>query len=272
MKSLCVLAGLLALPFTVNAQILTPAKILNVKSPDGLTAIKDIKATLTVSCIYRAGIFWPESRSCGSSTQELKVENGAISIPQVETFNKANIHAQFAKNYQISLSVYEGSTYLANLTAYNGDAFKALAKNTRDLNILRFKGAKFNVAVEGQDFFGSELAQDKDAYLFFSVTSSAKENKLDDLLISSSLTHYLWSAENKNLYIGKEALKDLKEISMKDTILAYLGEEKDLSLKINLRYSINSGVQAVKFQTNVAVPATPTALSEIGTIDLKAVK
>lgn len=271
MKNLIALA-LVLLPFAVHSKVIVPAKTLKVNSPDGLTNIKDLKATLSISCKYKAGIFWPESKSCGYTKQDLTVNDGLISIPQIETFNKASYHAQLSKNYDISISVSEGTTHLATLAVYEKEGFKAMANNTRDLNILRFNPAIFAVAVDGQDFFGSDLAKEKDAYVLLSISSSAKKNSLDDILLSSSLTHYLWSAENRNLYAGKGALKDMKDIKMPATVLAYLGEESNLALKVNLSYAINAGVHTVKYEARVSVPAQTNALAAIGTLELKAKK
>jgi len=52
--------------------------------------------------------------------------------------------------------------------------------------------------------------------------------------------------------------------------LAYLGEEKSIELRVRLSVSeINNGSHDVQTKAELIVPATNTALSDIGTIELK---
>lgn len=271
MKKLLALNALcFLLPFAIQAKEITSANTLKVNSPDGLTSIKDLTAKLSVSCKYKSGIFWPENKSCGYKTIDLAVKDGVISIPATETFPGPYLRNQLIKNYEVTLTVSEGEKYLTSLTAYNEEALKKFSENKRDLNILRFNKATLGLSVDGQDFFGSALSKDEKAYLLISVSPAITESTIYDVLVSSSLSHYLESAENRSDYRAK--LKDMKEIKIPDTILAYLGEEKDLQLKVMIDYSINDVVQKNGYRGEVVLPAKTDALAELGSVELKPFK
>lgn len=270
MKKIILLnAILLAFPLAINAKIITPASTLKINSPDGLTSIKDLSVSLNINCRYKAGIFFPESKSCGNQTIKLSIdEAGVVNIPKTETFS--GLHATKINNYELSLTVNEGEQYLAVLSARGRDAINVFASNKKDLNILRFKEAHLAVAKDGADFFNSELAKKTNAYLLFSISSSITPSTLDGIFVVSSLNNFLKSLENRNPYQGKLLLKDAREIFVPETSLAYLGEEKNIELRVYLSVAeINNGTHELETKAQLSTPATNSALSDIGTIELK---
>lgn len=255
------------LPLSLQAKELFPASTLKINSPDGLTSVKDLSVSINVYCRYKSGIIFPESKTCGSKTQQLKVnEEGVVQIPAAETFS--GLHAAKTDNYDVTLSVNEGKNYLAVISARGKDRIKKFAQNKRELNILRFKAGSIAVSHEGQDFFGSELSKNKDAYVLFSIKTNV-EQSFEDVLVVSSLNNFLWSGENKNIYAGKTPLSETKSIEVPATSFAYLGEVEDLKLKVHLNYLINTGILKKLFEAKVEIPATNSAIENIGTLDLK---
>ena len=257
------------LPLSVHAKILTPANTLKVNSPDGLTQISELTAKFGIVCTYRSGIFWPENHSCGVKNYELPVSaDGIVNIPEVETFT--GLHGNNANNYDLSLSIYEGKQYLGVMSAYGIDAIAAMAINSKNLNILRFKGASLSVSKDGSNFFGSELALNENAYMLISIRPTTVENKIGEIMVSSSMEGYLESLENKFPYPGKKLLKDAIELKIPDTSLAYLGDQNDIKLKIRLSVDLNeAGSHVEKTKAEITIPATNLALPELANIELK---
>lgn len=258
----------LSFPLAVHAKGLTAASTLRVHSPDGLTVLKDLSVTLSVSCRYHSGIFFPEAKSCGSKEINLPISaDGLINIPATEKFG--GIHARKTDHYEINLAVHDGKQYLAVVAARGQKAIESFSRNKRALNILRLKPASIAVSHAGQDFFGSELAHNKDAYMLFSIRPKVAFDPSEKLLVVSSLDNFLWSRENKNLYAGKVALKDTRSIEVPATSFAYLGEVQDMVFNVGLSYSINTGVHTNMFKAAIEIPAKNNALEEIGTLELK---
>lgn len=260
---------ILAFPLAINAKTLTAASALKINLPDGLTSVKDLTVSLSVSCRYKSGIIFPEAKSCGFKTTKLSIDDsGIVTIPATDKFS--GLHAAKTNNYEISLSVYEGKQYLAILSARGKEAINDFAANKKELNILRFKEAHLLVAKDGADFFNSELAKKENAYLLFSISSTVTPNTFNSLMVVSSLESFISSLENRNPYEGKTLLKDAKELFVPATSLAYLGEEKNIELKVRLSVAeINNGSHDVQTKAELQLPATDSALSAIGTLELK---
>lgn len=259
----------LAFPLAIQAKTITPANTLQINSPDGLTSVKDLSVSLNVTCRYRAGIFWPESKSCGSKTTPLKVSaNGLVNIPETETFS--GLRGNSIDNYDVSISVNEGDQYLAVLAARGKSALNDLGQNRRELNILRFNKAEIGISHDGQDFFGSEASKNDKAYVLFSITASTRANNLENVMVISSMNKHLQGLENRNGYAGKVLLKDMKEITVQKSALAYLGNEENINLNVQFNYSVNdSGVHKKMLEGKVVIPATANALNELGTLEIK---
>ncbi len=267
MKSFLAIS-LLSLTINSYAETLLNSQTLKINSPDNLTKLDDLKISLSVSCKYKSGIFFPESKSCGNKTIELKAQNGILKIPSVEKFS--GIRGSKADNYDVSLSFYEGDQYLTIVSAYGKEAIKYFnSLNNDEFNILRFEEATLGVSVLGADFFGSDLSKVDRASLSFRINAKKKDNTINEVMITNSLETSWWR-ENFSPYAGKTLLKDETKISLNSSSIGYFSKNAPEKLKINIYYSqFENYSHSVKLKNNLELELIPSALSDLKSIELK---
>lgn len=269
MKNLILSSMFMALlPFVSNASEVIPGTSLKLNSPDGLTNVQNLTVKLSTLCRYKSGIFWPETKHCGSKTVDLKVgANGVVAIPAVEKFS--GLHGSKTDNYEVSLSVYEGKEYLAIVTARGKEKLKNFKFENRPLSLYRLNAANINVSHDGADFFGSELSKVDRAMLLVSVKDKAEKHDFDDVLVVSSLDS-LWARENFASYEGKKLLKDATQVDLAKLNFAKFNGTANETIIVSAYYSVSNDYAGKSKLNGVAeLKLTPSALEEVGTIELK---
>jgi len=269
MKNLILSSMFMALlPIAANASDVTSATSLKLNSPDGLTNVQNLTVKLSSYCKYKSGIFWPESKTCGSKTIDLKVgANGVIDIPAVEKFS--GLHASKTDNYEVSLSVYDGKEYLAIISARGKERLKRFKFENRPLSLYRLNAANINVSHDGADFFGSELSKVDRAMLLVSVKDKAEKNDYDDVLVVSSL-HSLWARENLASYEGKKLLKDATQIDLEKLNFAKFNGTANETIVLNAYYTVTTDYSKKSdLRGTVELSLKPSALEEVGSLELK---
>ncbi|MBY0416006.1 MAG: hypothetical protein K2Q18_17675 [Bdellovibrionales bacterium] len=269
MKSLSIAIAFLC-PMILSAAEVTSQSTLQLNSPDGLTKVQELKVNFSVSCKYRSGIFWPENKSCGTSTKVLPVnEKGQVLIPAVEKFG--GLHGRKIENYEVALSIYDDKDYLAVLSAYTEKSLKKFNFEGKRLDFYRLEAARINVTSEGQDFFGSELTKKDNGYMLVRVSGLGKASTIDDVLITNSLEGSgLWHRDNNRSY-NPNPLKDTKEIVVGKTNFAKFDSTADEKLVVGVYYNEAGSVNA-NMAGSVEVSLSPDALSKVGTVEIKKVK
>lgn len=258
---------LAALPFAVSASEVTSATSLKLVSADGLTDVQNLTVKLSSACKYRSGIFWPESKSCGHKTVELKVgADGVVQIPAIEKFK--GIHAIKTANYDVSLSITEGKEWIAVISAYGKEALPKFKFDKSPLSIYRVNAANINLSYEGADFFGSELSKVDRAMLLVSIKDKNHENKVGEVMTVSPLKS-LWSRENLASYAGKIQLKDTKEIDFKKMSYVKFNATEKETIVVSAHYIVNTINEKMNLNGSIELPLTPNALEQVGTIELK---
>lgn len=257
------------LPFAVSASELIPATTLKLISGDGQTDLQALTVKVSTLCKYSSGIFWPESKICGSKTTELKVDaDGSVKIPAIEKFS--GLKGSKTDNYEVSLSIYEGQEYLAILSARGKDALKTFKFENRPLSLYRLNAAEINVTHDGADFFGSLASQVDRAHLFISINNKKDNNKLGDVLVVTSAgSSSIWFKENFGARADKELLKDQTSIKLKKLNYAMFNASAEEKLTVSVHYGIsNNYSKDVPMNGVVEVALMPSALQDIGSINL----
>ncbi|MBC7712826.1 MAG: hypothetical protein H7177_05780 [Rhizobacter sp.] len=266
MKNLFLASILMTFALAAGASELIPATTLKLNSPDGLTNVQNLSVKLSTLCRYSSGIFWPESKNCGSNTIALKVDaDGVVKIPSVEKFG--GLHGR-STDYEVSLSIYDGEEYLAILSARGKDMISKFKFDNKTLSLYRVNAATLNISHDGADFFGSDLSQKDRAMLMISISDKVKKD-YKDVLVVNSLESLAWAKENFASYSGKELLKDAKQIDLKKMNFAKFNGTANETIVVSAYYTVsNDYTNASKLSGSVEVALKASALEEIGTIEL----
>lgn len=265
------LASIMAtiLPFAVSAGELIPGTTLKLISGDGQTDLQGLTVQINSYCKYSSGIFWPESKTCGSKTTELKVAaDGTVKIPAIEKFS--GLKGSKTDNYEVSLSIYEGKEYLVILHARGKEALKTFNFTNRPLSLYRLNAAEINVSHAGADFFGSPASQVDRAHLFITIDNKKDNNKLGEVLVTTnSGSASIWFKENFNARSDKDLLKDQTSIKLKKLNYAMFNATENEKLTVSVHYGVsNNYSKDVPMSGTVEVALKPSALEDIGTIEL----
>lgn len=269
MKKSILLASISTLfTFSTMASELIPGTTFKINSADGMTDISKVEAKLTVFCKYKSGIMFPENKSCGSKTTELKVEaDGILKIPSIEKFS--GLHAKKKSNYDVSVSLYEGKNWLTVISAY-GEKIDNFKFDGQTLQIYRVKSAEIDVVKDGASIFGSELTNDLNSSMAMYLSTRRDNDYSKPLITSSLISSSLWSKENRNLYAGKVALKDVKEIKLENLVYASFKAPGTEKVVLDLIFSKLENYTYKKLHSaKLELDLSPTMLEDLKSIELK---
>lgn len=260
------LSALASLP--VTATELISSTNLKINSADGLTNLENVEAKLTVFCKYKSGILFPENKSCGSKTIDLNVEqDGTIKIPAIEKFS--GIHGLKKSNYDVSVSLYEGKSWLTVISAY-GEKVDNFKFDGQTLQIYKIKPSMIDVVKDGASIFGSELTNDLNSSMALYLSTGRENDFSKPLITSSMISSSLWSKENRNLYAGKVALKDEKAINLNELIYASFKPVGSETVTLDLIFSKYENYTYKKlYSAKMELKLRPEMLDEVKAIEIK---
>lgn len=271
-------AFILSLFFIFNgafAEDLTPSFKIKLVSKDGKINFNEYKALIHVECNYKKFELGniidqvPSMRikSCGERIEDLKINsNNEVEVKSINSFD----HRQ-GKNldhYKLTISVLKPNvigSVIASIEVEGEKLINKLVESTTPVNLVTFKISDLVVTYKGQNFFDSELVNQKNAGLVFSLND---ENYIDykkKISVRGQNTYYSIAFTGQPQNNGTEDIHTARSITTKEIVLASYGDEV---LKQEFRIGFMSDES--KFLINsVFVNRTVEELESFKEIELK---
>lgn len=269
LKALIAVATLM-LSASASAGTVLPPLNLTLASPDGTASVAGLNVTVSVSCSYKEGIFWPESKSCGSAAFEFQTDaNGQVQTGAIERFE--GWKASKLDNYDVSVIFRAGEKSLFQLAARGKKQIESLSRLNQVLNLVRVEPAVLQVTANGENLFGSGLSKVDRASFFFSIDKPRESESFDDFMIVDSYGSRLTAYENFKSYAGKVQLEDIKELSIPESHMVYVGSVPSITIRTWYSQMRNMSTHEPLFEKRITRPLTSDLLSGLGRIDLEPV-
>ena len=266
--------GLLNLLLIVSpakaTSVLVPAKTIQLQVDQNSVNLTDYKATAGVRCSYKAGLFWPESKSCGSRSLPVEINaQGQLVIPAVESFDQykgGNID-----NFDMSVTLVRKDNdrdWLFSFGVRGKNSFKNYQAETGTIHILKMDATEIEYSVEGQALVGSDLSQNPQANLLVSISSPYQPGDVDRVLLVTPLRE-IQSFDNRDHGYARESLIDFRTLKMKSAALVEFSNNPRKLELISTVMIINGGPTDSRFQSRIELNKSVDGLSQIRQIDLK---
>ena len=251
-----------------KGEALIPAKAIQLLVLQDSVDLSAYTAEMSVRCSYKAGLIWPQSRSCGR--RELAAEitsDNRLLIPAVEAFE--GFRGRDLKNFSISVVVRgknDESGYLFSLSARGKEALKAYAAEKNAFTLLKMAPARVEVLLEGLPLSDSPLAKDPRASLmsFVSIVRGAEPPGI--VLTTPLEENYSFDNRGGN---ADGVLADLRDLRLDGGVLVEkAGEAAKLRLVTRLRLEGPEG-ETTFWDHRVEIEKTADGLAGVGRADLK---
>jgi hypothetical protein len=252
----------------LGTDLLVPAKNFQIQVEGAPIDLQQFKAVISVSCSYKSGIWWPESKSCGDTSRDLEIQNdGRVHVPAVYKFNHRK--GNKSENYDLSVTFHskaEMNDYIGSLNARGKEALNVYAQLPQELYVMKIEGAKFEPSLEGRPLLCSETSKKNDMTLIASLELQRDKNAPYGFLVLSRVNGLFGYFENReyenNPSLSKRDLAELTELTFPG---GYLLSVKKLSSQIlTLRISLGEGSAIKKYYQYIAnVEANSTTLSQL---------
>lgn len=253
----------------VKGVALVPGKTIQLIVEQDSLDLADYSAEMTVRCSYKAGLFWPQARSCGRRELPAVLEaGGLLVIPPVEAFE--GHRGRDLDNFSVSVVVRErgdDAGYLFSMDIRGTKALAAYARATPILSVLKMGAGLAEVLVEGSPLAGSELSRDPAASLLSFVLVEPRTEESDGIMLVSPLGE-TGSFDNRD-YTSAGSLAGLKSLPLAPGVLVErIDDRRKLELLTSLKVESPDG--DVTFRSSrIEVLKTADGLKDIRQIDLR---
>ncbi|OGR64184.1 MAG: hypothetical protein A2X31_13010 [Elusimicrobia bacterium GWB2_63_22] len=248
---------------------LVPGKTIQLIVEQGSLDLADYSAEMTVRCSYKAGLFWPQAKSCGRRELPAALGTGGrLLIPPVEAFE--GHQGRDLDNFSVSVVVREkgdAAGYLFSMDIRGRKALAAYTSATPVFSILKMDAGLAEVLVEGSPLAGSELSRDPAASLLSFVLVEPRTEESDGIMLVSPL------GDNKSFdnleYTSAGSLAGLKSLPLAPGVLAERADDRrKLELLTSLKVEGPDG--NVTFRSSrIEIRKTTDGLKAIRQVDLR---
>lgn len=253
----------------VKGGALVPGKTIQLIVEQGSLDLADYSAEMTVRCSYKAGLLWPQARSCGRRELPAVLEaGGRLLIPPVEAFEGRR--GRDLDNFSVSVVVREkgdDAGYLFSMDIRGRKALAAYANATPVLSVLKMDAGLAEVLVEGRPLAGSELSRDPAASLLSFVLVEPGTEEPDGIMLVSPLGD-TGSFDNRD-YTSAGSLAGLKSLPLAPGVLVErVDDRRKLELLTSLKVEDPDGNVTFR-RSRVEILKTTAGLKDIRQIDLR---
>lgn len=253
----------------VKGGALVPGKTIQLIVEQGSLALTDYSAEITVRCSYKAGLLWPQAKSCGRRELPAVLEaGGSLVIPPVEAFE--GHRGRDLDNFSVSVVVREkgdAAGYLFSMDIRGRQALEAYARATPVFSVLKMDAGLAEVLVEGLPLAGSELSRDPAASLLKFVLVETGTEESDGIMLVSPLGD-TGSFDNLE-YTTAGSLAELKGLPLAPGVLVErVNDRRKLELLTSLKVEGSEGDVTVR-SSRIEIRKTRDGLKNIRQIDLR---
>ncbi|MDP2866299.1 MAG: hypothetical protein Q8O90_08655 [Elusimicrobiota bacterium] len=251
-------------------EILVPEKTIQLLVERNSVNLADYSAEMSIRCSYKAGLFWPQTHSCGK--RELPVEIAAgdrLLIPGIEAFDgpKGRDLRNFAVSVVLRKKGDNDGGYLFSMSVRGKEAIDAYVREKSAFSVLKLDAALVDVLLEGRPLAGSELSKDPNASLLSSVSIWHSGGEPAGIMLVTPLTGTYSFYNQGNSSEGP--LAGFKGLSLNGGVFVEkAGEMRKLELVTALRLEEASGETSF-WRSRVEIQKTADGLKRIGRVDLK---
>jgi len=258
-------------PETLRRQgaILVPAKVIQLLLEQNSVDLAGYTAAMTASCSYKAGLFWPQSHSCGR--RELPVEitaDNRLLIPAVEAFE--GLHGRDLKNVSVHIVVRrkdDAAGYLFGMTMRGKEALKAYVAERGTFTLLKLDAARVEVLLEGGPLAASPLAKTPGATLLSFVRAERGGGEQEGIMLTTPLEK-TYSFDNRGGGPDR-SLADFRALQLEGGVLiGKAGGSCKLELVTSLRLEGPDGETSF-WDSRVEIVKTADGLRQVGQVALK---
>jgi hypothetical protein len=233
-------------------------------SQSGLNAAQ-LKAEYGVSCTYRSGIFWPETKSCGGKSVAAAVNSdGTLSLAALTS---EGLTRSSLENLSIVVSVKNGDRPVMSFSARGKNEIKQVMANKETIRIYKVAGGKLDIRVNGQDIFNTDWVKVDGGALYASARAESKTQ--EGLRVIGLPLWFDVGGDNRHYTSEERQLKNLKGVVFQDTYLATTTSMDQKTLAIFVRYESKAGQGSTVFSTRKTIPLTADGVSRLGTLELQ---
>lgn len=253
----------------VKSGVLVPGKTIQLIVEQGSLALSDYSAEMTVRCSYKAGLLWPQARSCGRRELPAVLEAaGRLVIPPVEAFE--GHRGRDLDNFSVSVVVREkgdAAGYLFSMDMRGRKALAAYAGATPVFSVLKMDAGLAEVMTEGSPLAGSELSRDPAASLLSFILLEPRTEESDGIMLVSPLGDTV-SLDNRD-FTSAGSLAALKGLPLvPGALVERVNDRRKLELLTSLKVESPDG--NVRFlRSSIEIPKTADGLKNIRRIDLR---
>ncbi|MDA8129900.1 MAG: hypothetical protein M0011_00190 [Elusimicrobia bacterium] len=266
-------ADKLALPVPVTARaganVLAPAKAIQLRAAAGQFDPSAYSVSMAVTCSYLGGI-WAHQHDCGSRAPKAELTaDGRLLLPAIEAFDGRG--GSDPANFDLTVTLRkksDGST-LFTLGARGRDGLAAYALKAGAISLVQFDPARVEVFVEGKPLAGSELSRDKIAVLMaFLDREHTSAGDIDQVILDTPLTG-IRSFDNAQHSYPKTPLSQFQALEFERGVIAeWADSPRPWALSADLRLSLTYTV-IDSYRGRAEITKTVDGLARIGRIDLK---
>lgn len=257
------------------------ATTLQIRSLDAGLKPENLEVSYSSMCRYQSGIFFPEAKICGSSSQIIPVQaDGTIHLPALQ--KASGRHGDKTNNYEVSLTLQpkgrtpRDQTFYFIISARGEEKIQKLQDFREAVYVGRLNGTTVNLTAEGRPVLAGDLAKAPNANLFVSVeilTPTSRDFTAPSVISATSKTISLENREGKNGFASKTALRDATKVELQSGAFAFTGNPADAKVVLRAWYSVqvNNGAK-ILYKKDIETKIDTDALKDNKNIDLEKVR
>ncbi len=272
LKLILPILSLLTITNSAFSLELTPVKKLKMISADQKTDLTQLSASLMIQCEYkqltRGNIFKPIQvaiKPCGQREEKILIDSeGNIVLPALTAFE--GTRGTELNNYSLGLYVRENKTNqtLFSIKVDSAKAINKLLANKEAINIYKVKVSNVKVSTGGQDFFATDLKNEKSAALILSFPKENWTDSLSKIALRSQINQTNWVGTNPQ-NSGTNNLLAFDSLSIPEFAFARLGDQVE-SQDVSIAFMS----EKTKFKiSTIQIPLTVGSLESLSSVELK---